>query len=82
MYVDVYNKMPEQVDSPVFSCDTVMSNLDVNDPTIKLFVELGSDVQTELGKQFCGIFDKFINLQNERNFYSSLAQGILPFEAL
>jgi len=50
MYVDVYNKWPEQVDSPVFSCDTVMSNLDVNDPTIKLFVELGSDVETELGK--------------------------------
>jgi len=45
-----------------------MSNLDVNDPTIKLFVDLESDVETELGKQFCSIFDKFINFKNERNF--------------
>ena len=60
--------MPENELGPVFNLETSMSNLDVNDPTIKLFVDLESDVETELGKQFCSIFDKFINFKNERNF--------------
>lgn len=82
MYSDVYGIVPEENKPPVFSLESCMSNLDINDPSMKLFFELETDIQTELGKQFCGVFDRFFNFKNERNFYSSLAQGILPFEAL
>lgn len=59
-----------------------MLNLDSNDATIKLFNSLELEAKTELGNQFCPIFDKFFNLKNTRNLYSSMALGIAPFESL